>query len=172
MVLNSLKDSHTCVIWGALDAIGTLAGILGPNLQNQYHKEVILGLVEVMNDFNDPRLQVSSTIYASLCDTNGPSKNRGNFVANNHNSFCCFVFREIVDNLLKLAENGQQMLREAAMIVFRITIPVKPQLETAVTANVGITVPVRKTNCKPGKVDLYAWRIDLCDNSRTAEEKT
>ncbi|KAI3823464.1 hypothetical protein L1987_04900 [Smallanthus sonchifolius] len=53
----------------------------------------------------------------------------------------------------------------------RITIPVKPQLKIAITRNERITVPVRKTNCKPEKVNLCAWRIDPYDNSGTAEEE-
>lgn len=66
MVLNSFQDPHPRVRWAAINAIGQLATDLGPDLQVQYHQRVLPALATAMDDFHNPRVQVSSVIYALI----------------------------------------------------------------------------------------------------------
>jgi hypothetical protein len=59
MVLNSFYDPHPRVRWAAINAIGQLSTDLGPDLQNQYHQRVLPALAAAMDDFQNPRVQVS-----------------------------------------------------------------------------------------------------------------
>lgn len=69
MVLNSFQDQHPRVRWAAINAIGQLSTDLGPDLQVQYHQRVLPALAASMDDFQNPRVQVScchcSTLYYS-----------------------------------------------------------------------------------------------------------
>ena len=66
MVLNSFYDPHPRVRWAAINAIGQLSTDLGPDLQNQYHQRVLPALAAAMDDFQNPRVQVSYGLIA-LC---------------------------------------------------------------------------------------------------------
>lgn len=59
MVLNSFQDPHPRVRWAAINAIGQLSTDLGPDLQVQYHHRVLPALAAAMDDFRNPRVQVS-----------------------------------------------------------------------------------------------------------------
>lgn len=59
MVLNSFNHSHPRVRWAAINAIGQLSTDFGPDLQNQYHQRVLPALAAAMDDFQNPRVQVS-----------------------------------------------------------------------------------------------------------------
>lgn len=59
MVLNSFQDPHPRVRWAAINAIGQLSTDLGPDLQMQYHQTVLPALAGAMDDFQNPRVQVS-----------------------------------------------------------------------------------------------------------------
>ena len=59
MVLNSFTDQHPRVRWAAINAIGQLSTDLGPDLQIQYHQGVLPALATAMDDFQNPRVQVS-----------------------------------------------------------------------------------------------------------------
>lgn len=59
MILNSFRDSHSRVRWAAINAIGQLSTDLGPDLQQNYHQQVLPALVNAMDDFQNPRVQVS-----------------------------------------------------------------------------------------------------------------
>lgn len=58
MILNSFRDSHSRVRWAAINAIGQLSTDLGPDLQQNYHQQVLPALVNAMDDFQNPRVQV------------------------------------------------------------------------------------------------------------------
>lgn len=60
MILNSFQDPHPRARWAAINAIGQLSTDLGPDLQNQYHHLVLPALASAMDDFHNPRVQVSS----------------------------------------------------------------------------------------------------------------
>lgn len=59
MVLSSFQDPHPRVRWAAINAIGQLSTDLGPDLQVQYHQQVLPALAAAMDDFQNPRVQVS-----------------------------------------------------------------------------------------------------------------
>lgn len=59
MVLNSFHDPHPRARWAAINAIGQLSTDLGPDLQNKYHHLVLPALGSAMDDFHNPRVQVS-----------------------------------------------------------------------------------------------------------------
>jgi len=59
MVLTSFPDQHPRVRWAAINAIGQLSTDLGPDLQVKYHQGVLPALAGAMDDFQNPRVQVS-----------------------------------------------------------------------------------------------------------------
>lgn len=59
MVLNSFQHPCPRVRWAAINAIGQLSTDLGPVLQTKYHQSVLPALVGAMDDFQNPRVQVS-----------------------------------------------------------------------------------------------------------------
>lgn len=65
MILNSFRDSHSRVRWAAINAIGQLSTDLGPDLQQKYHQQVLPALVNAMDDFQNPRVQVSLVFHLS-----------------------------------------------------------------------------------------------------------
>lgn len=67
MILNSFRDSHPRVRWAAINAIGQLSTDLGPDLQQGYHQQVLPALVNAMDDFQTPRVQVRSILSFSYC---------------------------------------------------------------------------------------------------------
>ena len=70
MILNSFRDSHPRVRWAAINAIGQLSTDLGPDLQQGYHQQVLPALVNAMDDFQTPRVQVCSILFfLSYCLT-------------------------------------------------------------------------------------------------------
>lgn len=62
MVLSSFQDPHPRVRWAAINAIGQLSTDLGPDLQVQYHGQVLPALAAAMDDFQNPRVQVSCSV--------------------------------------------------------------------------------------------------------------
>lgn len=63
MILNLFRDSHPRVRWAAINAIGQLSTDLGPDLQQGYHQQVLPALVNAMDDFQTPRVQVCSIFF-------------------------------------------------------------------------------------------------------------
>ena len=66
MILNSFRDSHPRVRWAAINAIGQLSTDLGPDLQQNYHQQVLPALVNAMDDFQNPRVQVSCLLFFTI----------------------------------------------------------------------------------------------------------
>jgi len=66
MILNGFQHPHPRVRWAAINAIGQLSTDLGPDLQVHYHQKVLPALANAMDDFQNPRVQVSSIISAKL----------------------------------------------------------------------------------------------------------
>ncbi len=58
MILSLFRDSNARVRWAAINAIGQLSTDLGPDLQQEYHQQVLPALVAAMDDFQNPRVQV------------------------------------------------------------------------------------------------------------------
>ena len=61
MVLTSFPDQHPRVRWADINAIEQLSTDLGPDLQVKYHQGVLPALAGAMDDFQNPRVQVSCT---------------------------------------------------------------------------------------------------------------
>ena len=53
-----LQDQHAKVRWAACQALGQMCTDLGPDLQSSQHARILPGLMAVMDDFSQPRVQV------------------------------------------------------------------------------------------------------------------
>ncbi|KAG6679556.1 hypothetical protein I3842_14G138000 [Carya illinoinensis] len=103
MVLNSFQDPHPRVRWAAINAIGQLSTDLGPDLQVQYHAQVLPALAAAMDDFQNPRVQAHAA-SAVL-----------NFSENCTPDILTPYLDGIVSKLLVLLQNGKQMVQEGAL---------------------------------------------------------
>ncbi|KAL9455440.1 hypothetical protein AB3S75_010793 [Citrus x aurantiifolia] len=103
MVLNSFRDPHPRVRWAAINAIGQLSTDLGPDLQNQFHQQVLPALAGAMDDFQNPRVQAHAA-SAVL-----------NFSENCTPEILTPYLDGIVSKLLVLLQNGKQMVQEGAL---------------------------------------------------------
>ncbi|KAF8395944.1 hypothetical protein HHK36_019900 [Tetracentron sinense] len=103
MVLNSFQDPHPRVRWAAINAIGQLSTDLGPELQVQYHQQVLPALAAAMDDFQNPRVQAHAA-SAVL-----------NFSENCTPDILLAYLDGIVSKLLVLLQNGKQMVQEGAL---------------------------------------------------------
>ena len=56
--LQGLQDPHAKVRWAACQALGQMCTDLGPNIQEEQHQNILPGLMAVMDDFGEPRVQV------------------------------------------------------------------------------------------------------------------
>lgn len=103
MVLKSFQDPHPRVRWAAINAIGQLSTDLGPDLQQQYHQQVLPALAGAMDDFQNPRVQAHAA-SAVL-----------NFSENCTPEILTPYLDGIVSKLLVLLQNGRQMVQEGAL---------------------------------------------------------
>ncbi|XP_030955155.1 uncharacterized protein LOC126719667 [Quercus robur] len=103
MVLNSFQHPHPRVRWAAINAIGQLSTDLGPDLQVQYHGQVLPALAASMDDFQNPRVQAHAA-SAVL-----------NFSENCTPDILTPYLDGIVSKLLVLLQNGKQMVQEGAL---------------------------------------------------------
>ena len=55
--VQGLRDPHARVRWAACQAVGQLCTDLGPELQEAEHARLLPGLMAVMDDFGQPRVQ-------------------------------------------------------------------------------------------------------------------
>ena len=56
--VQGLTDQHPKVRWAACQALGQMCTDLGPDLQSSQHARILPGLMAVMDDFSQPRVQV------------------------------------------------------------------------------------------------------------------
>ncbi|KAI3412406.1 TOG domain-containing protein [Psidium guajava] len=103
MVLSSFQDPHPRVRWAAINAVGQLSTDLGPDLQEQYHQQVLPALAGAMDDFQNPRVQAHAA-SAIL-----------NFSENCTAAILMPYLDGIVSKLLVLLQNGKQMVQEGAL---------------------------------------------------------
>lgn len=64
-VIGFLRDPHPRVRYAACNAIGQMATDFAPVFQKKFHESVVPGLLLVMDDGVNPRVQVSEP-YATL----------------------------------------------------------------------------------------------------------
>lgn len=53
-----IHDSHPRVRWATIHTIGQLSTYLSPRFQEKYHQQLLPALIEVLDDYDNPRLQV------------------------------------------------------------------------------------------------------------------
>ncbi|XP_070033078.1 uncharacterized protein [Nicotiana tomentosiformis] len=61
-VVMLIHDTHPRVHWATIHAIGQLSKYLSPHFQEQYHQQILPALREVLDDFDNPRLQRGMTM--------------------------------------------------------------------------------------------------------------
>uniref|UniRef100_A0A2N9J6Z0 TOG domain-containing protein n=1 Tax=Fagus sylvatica TaxID=28930 RepID=A0A2N9J6Z0_FAGSY len=110
MVLNSFQDPHPRVRWAAINAIGQLSTDLGPDLQVQYHGQVLPALAAAMDDFQNPRVQIG--IFGLQAHAASAVLN---FSENCTPDILTPYLDGIVSKLLVLLQNGKQMVQEGAL---------------------------------------------------------
>ncbi|KAI4340588.1 hypothetical protein MLD38_025407 [Melastoma candidum] len=103
MVLALFRDPHPRVRWVAINAFGQLSTDLGPELQVQYHQQVLPALASAMDDFQNPRVQAHAA-FAIL-----------NFSENCTPDILIPYLDGLVSKLLVLLQNGKQMVQEGAL---------------------------------------------------------
>lgn len=69
MILTSLGDPHPRVRWAAINALGQLSTDLGPHLQKKFHARVLPALLNSMDDFQSPRVQVCESTVTNCSHT-------------------------------------------------------------------------------------------------------
>ena len=57
-IIGFLRDSHPRVRFAACNAIGQMATDFAPTFQKKFHESVVPGLLGVMDDSTNPRVQV------------------------------------------------------------------------------------------------------------------
>ncbi|KAJ7541709.1 hypothetical protein O6H91_10G072300 [Diphasiastrum complanatum] len=103
MILNSFQDPHPRVRWAAINAIGQLSTDLGPDLQQQYHQQVLPALARAMDDFQNPRVQAHAA--AAIL----------NFSESCTPEILTPYLDGIISKLLVLLQNGRKMVQEGAL---------------------------------------------------------
>ncbi|KAL1918162.1 uncharacterized protein VTP21DRAFT_3428 [Calcarisporiella thermophila] len=69
LVLPYLRDPHARVRWAACNAIGQMSTDFAPTMQKLYHSQVLSGLVPVMDDAINPRVQAhSAAAMVNFCE--------------------------------------------------------------------------------------------------------
>jgi HEAT repeat len=68
-VTQGLQDPSAKVRWAACQALGQMCTDLGPIIQEKQHARMLPGLMAVMDDFSQPRVQarVCPSICLSVC---------------------------------------------------------------------------------------------------------
>jgi hypothetical protein len=103
MCMKGITDPHAKVRWGGCQAIGQLCTDLGPELQESHHKPVLHGLINLMDDFGNPRVQAHSCAaivnFAEGCDQDVMAP----------------YLDELITKLLALLQKGRKNVQEGAL---------------------------------------------------------
>ncbi|XP_047316709.1 importin-5-like [Impatiens glandulifera] len=103
MILGSFQDPHPKVRWAAINAIGQLSTDFGPELQVQYHQQVLPALASAMDDFQNPRVQAhAASAVLNFCENCTPD-------------LLTPYLDGLINKLLILLQNGKQMVQEGAL---------------------------------------------------------
>lgn len=57
-IVKLIHEMHPRVRWATIHAVGQLSKYLSLHFQEQYHHHLLPALIEVLDDFDHPRLQV------------------------------------------------------------------------------------------------------------------
>ncbi|WAR27376.1 IPO5-like protein [Mya arenaria] len=99
-ILPFLRDPHPRVRYAACNAIGQLSTDFGPNFQKKFHNKVVIEVLSVMDDDNNPRVQTHGA--AALV----------NFSEDCPKSILILYIDAIMEKLEKLMEKGTKMVLE------------------------------------------------------------
>ncbi|XP_016499566.1 uncharacterized protein LOC107818124 isoform X3 [Nicotiana tabacum] len=103
MVLHSFRDPHPRVRWAAINAICYLSTDFCPDLQEQYHNQVLPALAAAMDDFQNPRVQACASTAVVM------------FVLALKEPISFSHIDEILNKLLVLLQNDNQMVQDEAL---------------------------------------------------------
>ena len=103
MCMKGTSDPHAKVRWAACQAIGQLCTDLGPDLQENHHEAVLQGLLGLMDDFQNPRVQAHSCAaivnFAEGCDQDVMAP----------------YLDQLITKLLALLQKGRKNVQEGAL---------------------------------------------------------
>ncbi|GJQ14176.1 hypothetical protein GpartN1_g5967.t1 [Galdieria partita] len=73
MVLQRLQDPHPRVRWAAINCIGQMCTDFAPWMQQRLHQKIIPGLISLMNDAANPRVQAhAAAAIINFCEDASP----------------------------------------------------------------------------------------------------
>lgn len=103
MCIKGAADPHAKVRWAACQALGQLCTDLGPEMQESHHEQVLRGLMNLMGDFENPRVQAHSCAaivnFAEGCDQDVMAP----------------YLDELITKLLELLQKGRKNVQEGAL---------------------------------------------------------
>ncbi|OIS96750.1 hypothetical protein A4A49_16246 [Nicotiana attenuata] len=103
MVLHSFQDPHPRVRWAAIRSIAWWSIEFFPDLQEQYHNQVLPALASAMDDFQNPRVQAHASVAVmKFCISKKPET-------------LVPYLDGILNKLLVLLQTDNQMVQEAAL---------------------------------------------------------
>ncbi|OIS98281.1 putative mitochondrial protein [Nicotiana attenuata] len=106
MVLKCFQDPHPRVRWAAIRAIALFSTFFCPQLQEQFHDEVLPALAAAMADFQNPIIQVQASVAFYRFYTSSKPETLIPF------------FDGMINNLSIFQQNNKQMVQDAASMVF------------------------------------------------------
>eukprot|EP00871_Galdieria_phlegrea_P002659 jgi/Galph1/3394/GphlegSOOS_G2049.1 len=73
MVLQRFQDPHARVRWAAINCIGQMCTDFAPSIQQRLHRKIIPGLISLMNDTTNPRVQAhAAAAIINFCEDASP----------------------------------------------------------------------------------------------------
>ncbi|XP_070044211.1 uncharacterized protein [Nicotiana tomentosiformis] len=106
MVLDCFQDPHPRVRWAAIRAIALFSTFFCPQLQEQFHDQVLPALAAAMADFQNPIIQVQASVAFYR------------FYASSKPETLIPFFDGMINNLPVFQQNDKQMVQDAASMVF------------------------------------------------------
>ncbi|BDA40930.1 Importin-5 [Coccomyxa sp. Obi] len=103
LCLMGLRDAHAKVRWAACQAVGQLCTDLGPDMQEAEHARLLPGLMSVMDDFSQPRVQAHAAAAVV------------NFSENCEQDLLPPYLDVLIPKLLGLLQQGQKLVQEGAL---------------------------------------------------------
>eukprot|EP00891_Asterochloris_glomerata_P002388 jgi/Astpho2/2388/Aster-05646 len=103
LCMAGLQDPHAKVRWAACQALGQMCTDLGPNIQEEQHQNILPGLMAVMDDFGEPRVQA----HASAAIVNFTEGCESDLLPN--------YLDQLIQKLLQLAGKGAKTVKEGAL---------------------------------------------------------
>ncbi|XP_070044204.1 uncharacterized protein [Nicotiana tomentosiformis] len=119
MVLDCFQDPHPRVRWAAIRAIALFSTFFCPQLQEQFHDQVLPALAAAMADFQNPIIQVQASVAFYR------------FYASSKPETLIPFFDGMINNLPVFQQNDKQMVQDAASMVFTGIAKLSKYLKTA-----------------------------------------